>query len=231
MNKSLKTKDLSQQARSLLLDGLLSWSDYDDAMRRAIAPILYSLINETGKSAIAEVGLDPSQFNPTALDILNYNQQRAAKIATDVNDETEKQIRASISQGLDAGEGLDELQARVEDVMGSAATFRSDRISRTETTRAQGFADNAAWKQSGVVSGKEWYCVIDERTCIWCLSLDGRITSLDNPLFSVGDTVEAGGKTMNISYDSIDSPPLHISCRCQEIPIFVPIDEASSIGE
>lgn len=230
LNKSYKAKSLSQADKKRLLDGLINWNTYDDTMRRAIAPILYTLITETGKSATAEVGLDPSQFNPTAIDILNYNRERSTKIATDVNDETEKQLRASISQGLDDNEGLDGLQARVENVMGSAATFRSDRIARTETTRAQGFADNTAWAQSGVVYGKEWYCVIDERTCLICLQLDGRIIALDDNFYSVGDVIHAGNQTMNVSYGDIGSPPLHVGCRCTEQPIMIPIDSADITG-
>lgn len=224
LNKSYKAKGLSQADKRILLDGLLLWDQFDDSMRRAIAPILYSLIVETGKSAIADVGLDPSQFNSTAIGILNYNQQRSTKIAVDVNDETEKQLRATISQGLDAGEGVAELQARVEKVMGSALNMRADRISRTETTRAQGFGDVTAWEQSGVVYGKEWYCRLDERTCPWCLSLDGHIRALPDSFYKVGDVVEAGGKTLNVTYDDIHYAPLHTGCRCTEIPVLVPID-------
>ncbi|GAP57980.1 hypothetical protein AHiyo1_09420 [Arthrobacter sp. Hiyo1] len=146
-------------------------------MRLAIAPIIYALIVETGKDATEDLNLDPSMFNPTTPDVMNYYQQRSQKIAEDVNAETEKQLRATLSQGVDNDESDDQLQARVEIVMGAALTYRADRIARTEVTRAQGFADVEAWQQSGIVTGKEWYTVNDEKTCPNCRALDGRIIS------------------------------------------------------
>lgn len=223
MSKAYKTKaGMTQADKIAYLNAMVDWAEYDDTMRRALQPILFALINETGKSAIAEVGLDPSQFNPTALNVLNYNQERASKIATDVNDETEKQLRASISEGLDDGEGLDELAARVEDVMGSAATFRADRIAKTERVRAQGFADIEAWGQSGVVEAKEWYCTLSERSCVFCRRLDGTIIGLEDDFYAKGDRIEAGGKVMKVSYDNVPSCPLHLNCECSLIAVMVP---------
>lgn len=109
---SVATKAQQQKQKRDWLAALLAWAAFDDAMRKALAPIIYALMVETGKSAIQEVGLDPSQFNPTDLDILNYSQSRSSKIADDVNDETEKEIRASLSQGIDNGEDDNQLQAR-----------------------------------------------------------------------------------------------------------------------
>ncbi|WP_427007186.1 minor capsid protein [Pseudarthrobacter sp. H2] len=193
-------------------------------MRLAIAPIIYALIVETGKTATGDLNLDPSMFNPTTPGVLNYYQQRSQKIAEDVNAETEKQLRATISQGIDNDETDIELQARIETVMGSALTYRADRIARTEVTRAQGFADVEAWSQSGVVHGKEWYAILDERTCPWCNSLDGTIVELDTDYLSLGDVLTVDGKSLNISYDNVPTPPAHVSCRCRILPVTVPVD-------
>jgi hypothetical protein len=215
LRKSLggATKAQQQKQKRDWLAALLAWAAFDDAMRKALAPIIYALMVETGKSAIQEVGMDPSQFNPTALDVLNYSQQRAQKIADDVNDETEKQLRASLSQGIDNGEDDNQLQARVEEVMGAALTYRTARIVRTETARAQGFADISAWKQSGVVTGKEWV-VQSNNPCPFCLSLDGVIVSLDSNFYNLGDVITAEGKTLAINYDNIPSQPVHVNCQC-----------------
>ena len=206
------------------LAALLVWADYDESMAKALEPILFALIAETGKSAMGEVNLDPSMFNPTSQAVLDYYKERAGKIATGVNAETEKQLRATLSQGIDAGEADDELQARIEGVMGAALSYRTDRIARTEVTRAQGFADNEAWRQSGVVTGQEFYCVRDERTCPFCLQTDGTIVGLDSNFYSLGDVVVAGGKTLNITYDDVSTPPLHANCRCRVLPVTIPLD-------
>lgn len=228
-NKAYKSKAESQRDKRAYLDSLIQWAAFDDSMRRAIAPILFSLINETGKLATQEVGGEPSQFNPTTPDILNYNQARALRIATDVNDETEKQLRASLGEGFDQDEAPDELTARIEAVMGNALTYRSDRIAGTEVTRAQGFADVAAWSQTGTVTGKEWYAVQDERTCPFCSEADGMIVSLQSDFYSLGDVLSAGGRTLSVNYDTIGEPPLHANCRCRLLAVTVPLDAAAGL--
>lgn len=208
------------------LNLMLDWNQFDDSMKTVLAPILYSLIVETGKDALKQLHLDPSMFNPIATEVISYYQARAEKIAVDVNDETEKQLRATIGQGIDAGEDDAQLQARIEAVFGAALTYRADRIARTETTRAMGFGDVEAWKQSGMVTGHEWYCVHDERTCPFCLDLDGTIVSLDSDFYQLGDVMEVEGKTLHLNYDDIPTEPLHVNCRCLTLPVTIPLDEA-----
>ena len=100
-----------------------------------------------------------------------------------MTDETEKQLRASLSDGVPAGESRYELRARVEAVMGSASTIRADRIARYEVTHSQTYGDLQAWTQSGVVVGTEWYTAHDERVCLGCRSQDGRVVGLSRNYF------------------------------------------------
>ena len=228
--KGYPNKKVTKADKRDYLAALVVWASYDKSMAAALAPIMFALIAETGKSAMQEVNLDPSMFNPTSSSILDYYKRRADRIATDVNAETEKQLRATLGQGIDAGESDEQLQARIEQVMGAALTYRAERIARTETTKAQGFADVQAWQQSGVVTGKEWYCVLDERTCPNCLALDGTIVQLDSDYYSLGDVVTNGGQTLNINYDDVGSPPLHVSCRCRLLPVTVPLDGSGDVS-
>lgn len=217
--RSYRHKDSqSQKDKRDYLAALLLWSTYSDMMRKALAPILYALLIETGKDAMGQVNLDPSMFNTTALPILNYSQQQAQRIADDVDAETEKQLRASVGQGVDNNESDDELRARIELIFGAALTYRAARIAKTETTRAQGFADIEAWKQSGVVTGKEW-TVQSGNPCKYCDSMDGVIVSLDQNYFSLGDVLTVDGQSLNIDYDNIASPPVHVNCQCILLPI------------
>lgn len=218
--KAYTKRAVSQKDKRDYLAALLLWSTYNDTMRKALAPILYALVVETGQQATGDLGLDPSMFNATSLDVLNYSQNRASKIAEDVNAETEKQLRATLGQGMDQGESDDQLRARIELVMGAALTYRSDRITTTETTRAQGFADVAAWQQAGTVTGKEWV-VQSGNPCPFCQSMDGVIVSLDDNFYSLGDVVNVDGKTLNIDYDDIATPPIHPNCQCILEPIVV----------
>jgi SPP1 gp7 family putative phage head morphogenesis protein len=210
------------------LSDFVNWPDAAESLRQAVQPILFSLVSETGQDAIRAIGLEASQFNPITTAILNYNQERATKIAADVNDETEKQLRAALSQGVSDGKSVEELRAVVEDVMGNASTTRADRIARTEVSRAQGYGDIQAWTQSGVVSGKEWFTAEDEHVCLFCDELDGKVVGLEENFFDEGDTQSIDGEdkdgepktySQKLSYDDVPSAPLHPNCRCTLLPV------------
>lgn len=218
--KALKTKATQQQKRDWLA-ALILWATYTGALSKALAPTLYALINETGQDAMRQVGQQPGQFDPTTAAVMSYYQARADKIAADVNAETEKQLRASLGQGVDDDESSDQMRARIELVFGAALTYRADRITTTETTRAQGWADVEAWKQAGNVTGKQWNTAADERVCPFCRSLDGTIISLDSNFLSLGDVLNVDGQSLSINYEDVGSPPEHANCRCTLDPVII----------
>lgn len=204
------------------LNDVVEWDDLDKEMARALAPLLLSIVAETGKYAYEQVNLDPQLFNTFNQSIQNYYQSRSNKVAKDVNAETEKQLRAELSQGIQAGETSFELRARIEKVFGAALTYRADRIARTEVTRAQSFADIEGWDQAGVVEAKEWYTAQDERVCKFCRPMNGKVIPLKKNFFSKGDVFEGDdGKTINLDYDDVPGAPLHGNCRCVLLPIVV----------
>jgi SPP1 gp7 family putative phage head morphogenesis protein len=145
--------------------------------------------------------------------------------AEDINEETAKQLRASLSEGVLAGESPYELRARVETVMGYAATVRASRIASYEVTHAQTYGDLEAWTQSGIVEGKEWMTASDEKVCYGCREMDGRVAKLNENYFDKGDTltVEREGKEtpykLKLDYEDIAGPALHNGCRCVLLPV------------
>jgi hypothetical protein len=164
--KGMKRKDW--------LNDVVDWCEFDQQLARALAPLLLAVVAETGRYAMQQVALDPSLFNTFTQSVQDYYNGRSTKIAKDINDETEKQLRAELSQGIREGEISHELRARVEKVFGFASTVRADRIARTEVTSAQSFADIEGWDQSGVVEAKEWYTAQDERVCNFCAPMKAR---------------------------------------------------------
>ena len=209
---------MTSLARKDWLRDLLDWVEANQSFAAAIKPIIQTIPINTGRDALQEVDLDPSQFDPFTPALIDYFTGRSFKIAEDVNEETAKQLRASLSQGVAAGESMYELRARVEAVMGSASTMRADRIARTEVSRAQGYADIQAWTQSGVVESKEWFTAEDDRVCPWCLSLDGEVVALEANLFDKGDKMIVGGQKLDPSYDDVPVNPLHTTAgaRCYQ---------------
>lgn len=198
---------------------MLDWAGASTDFKNAIQPTIQAVLIQAGQDAMQQAGSQPSTFDPFSQPLVDYFQTRSLKIAQDVNDETAKQLRATLSQGVQAGEGSNELRARVEHVMGNASTVRADRIARTEVSRAQGYADIQAWTQSGVVEGKEWYTAEDEHVCPFCDSLDRQVFGLDENIVTKGDSLTIDGQTQHYNYDDVPSPPLHVNCRCVLLPI------------
>ncbi|WP_157695364.1 phage minor head protein [Nakamurella panacisegetis] len=201
------------------LQDLLDWAEAAGSFKTAIQPVVHATLLQAGQDAIQGVGLEASQFDPFTPAIVEYFQNRSIKIAKDVTYETEKQLRAALSQSVVDGKSSYELRGMVENVMGSASTMRADRIARTEVSRSQGYGDIQAWKQSGVVEGKEWFTAEDEHVCPFCDDLDHTIVGLDDNFFDKGDTLEAGGQAMAMNYDDVPSCPLHVNCRCVLLPV------------
>ena len=220
VQRALRTKDY--------VNDLLNWDQADDQMSKAIEPALMQVIIDTGKDAMEVLGMQPSLYDPFATGIRDYLANRTVKIATDVNDETEKQLRATLTEGINASESGFELRARVQAVMGYAATSRADLITQTEVARAQSASDIFAWTQSGVVTGKEWYTAHDELVCPFCGGMDGMIIDLEENFFDKGDIQTEPGTnrkgeetifTQHHDYDDVPGAPLHPRCRCTLLPV------------
>ena len=180
-------------------------------------PIMRANIKDVGSEAMLLVG--STGFDIDDPNVVKFYEKRGATIAKDINIETDRQLRKTLAQGIDAGESIDDLAARVEDVYGAASGYRAERIARSETIKASGFAQDEAWQQSGVVEAKEWFTAKDERVCEFCAEMDGKIVELGDTYWDKGDTMTVNGKELKLDYWDIDTPPLHASCRCTLLPV------------
>ena len=218
------SKITKSYTRKDYLDDLIDWERSTDDMRQAVQPTIVSILYATGMDAMQDAGLDPSAYDPFTPAIREYFQNRSLVIAEDVNAETAKQLRAALSQGVQAGLSVSELRAMVEDIMGYASMARADRIASYNVTAAQSFADIQAWLQSGVVAAKEWFTAGDERVCPGCMDMHGKRIPLEDNFFDKGETltVDRGDKPaykLKFSYEDIPGCPLHVSCRCVLLPV------------
>lgn len=221
--KNLKknTKDLAPRRKKL--DDLFNIAGAIKQLVAAFQPIYKANIKEVAQEAMLLVsahGFDIEDPN-----IIKYFEQRAGMVSKGINEETDKQLRATLSAGINDGESIDELSARVESVYGSAAGFRADRIARTESTSSATFGQIEAWQQSGVVEAQEWFTAMDERVCDYCGDMDGKIIGLGDNYFNQGDSLTVGSGTINLDFENIDGPPLHASCRCTLLPVVKDISE------
>lgn len=227
MNLNRVERSVGVKTKDYVTD-LLDWEEADSDMQKATLPHILQIIIETGQKAMLDLGLDPGMYDPYTEAIQAFMEARSIKLASDINDETEKQLRATLTEAINAGESTFQMRARIELVMGTATIMRADLISRTEVARAQSAGDIYAWTQSGVVDGKEWYTAMDERVCKFCGPMNGRIIGLEENFFNKGDlqvetTTNKKGEerqvTYNHSYDDVPGAPLHPKCRCTLLPV------------
>jgi len=139
------------------------------------------------------------------------------EFARRVNDKTHDDLKATLSEGLMAGEHAKALQSRVAGVFEDYARYRTERIARTEAIRALNAGQEQLWRQSGVVSHVRWITSGD--ACEFCREMANRTVMLGTTFWSEGQQMnvqlDSGGEgRMQFSYSDVSYPPLHPNCRC-----------------
>lgn len=195
--------------------------DKEDEVKRffaILAPFVRHIVEDKGRELLDFLGAGGNlQTNTdTAVRYLNTDGVRFIK---EINDTTIDLLRETLSVGLANDESIKELQERVKEVYIDATTSRAEMIARTEVLKSTNFATVEAYRQSGVVKGKEWLTAVDERVCPFCAEMDGKILPVDGTFFKRGETLNVEGQSMSFDYEAVKYPPLHPNCRCTTIPI------------
>lgn len=199
---------------------------YDIDLSESMQPIYKALMDAQIADAIRQL---PSPYTPPkeVPGVEEFIKERSGMVAKDINAETQKQLLASLAEGIANGDDRAALTARVEAVFGDAAGYRAERIARTESVKAAGKADVYGWSDSEIVKGKQWYTGAAD-ACPYCRSLNGRVVELEQNFYNLGDTqkvdyVNAQGEQKSISrvikYEAMATPPAHVSCRCTLLPV------------
>lgn len=215
LNKSfVKRKDWASD--------MVDWEEYTRQYTIELEKIFAIIIEEIGTEAFN--ALVEGEFDPYTQTIQNFIKNNASQVAKEINTETEKQIRATLAQGMRENETIKELTARIMHVFGTASTYRAFMIARTETAMAENYSDVVAWEQTGVVESKQWFTAEDEHVCGFCHEMDGVTITLSQSFFNKGDIImfeDKNGKPheMLLDFRTIGEPPLHPNCRCVLLPI------------
>lgn len=181
-----------------------------------MTPLLQEILLEQGREAMLTV----SQTVAYSLleEARKYLNQMPPKLAKTITETAYTRVRSSLAEGIKAGESIDQLKTRVVSEYQALEVYQAEAIARTEVTRATNFASLDAYKQSGVVEGKQWIVTNDDRLCEYCEAMETTYSAkigLDEPFFRLGDTVTGiDGNVMTVDYTDVDAPPLHVNCRC-----------------
>lgn len=170
------------------------------------------LLNDPQKYGYAaEAPSTPFKFDPNTEPVKQYFEERAGyrtptgtvtsikdPVGQGIDAETDKQLRATLTEGLTNGESLQDLADRVENVYGAASGYRALRIARTESQAALHFASKMAWEQSKA----------DIQSYIWLTA--------SNPCPLCKKWQNVVRKSMNDFPNGGDY--LHPNCRCDCVP-------------
>jgi hypothetical protein len=126
-------------------------------------------------------------------------------------DELFGDVQSAISDGLKAGESLDQISNRILTLFDEFTSTRADLIAQTETSAAYGFASHAAAVQAGVLY-KQWlHAGFPKIPREDHLEIDGLIMPIDEP-YPVGEP------PLMYPHDPDGSAEDVINCGCISIP-------------
>lgn len=182
-----------------------------------LIPITESMVKEQGDSALKFAGDPDTEFVITP-QLEKYIKDRIDAFATDVDTATLKKIEEVITDGVMKGDSVTKLRKRILEVYVQLSTVSAERIARTETIAASNEAALEAYKQSPLVTQKEWLAEPD--ACSFCQGLNGEVLGLDTDYAKVGESLQGkDGETLEVTYADIDAPPVHPNCRCTILPV------------
>lgn len=212
--KRLKKKDFEEPITQVL-EALRP-----EPMTQYVDPVWREGVEEWGTLVLNDVGVS-SSFNLLNPLVTQHLQQVAGdRIAGGLVLATTKEaLRSQLIEGVRAGEGIDKLRKRVEDVFGFADKTRAERIARTEVVRSANWATHRAHVQSGVVQLRRWIATPDDRTRDTHAALHGVTAKLNEPFIS--------GLASAIAPGQFGVPEEDINCRCTTVAV---IDDPEEDG-
>lgn len=196
-------------------DNPFDLDEWESRFRKEVKPILRSAVAEAGKDALFDLAIE-IVFDVDAPAVREFLQLRGQRFAHAVNETTWQQLKDSLSAGLDGGELLPDLMARVETVMAGRIRSSSEAIARTEITGCANGGTIQAWDQSGVVEQKEWLSALDDRTRNHAagdefdhVNAHGETVGLDEPFEKTGEALQFPGDA--------GSAGNVVNCRCSMV--------------
>jgi SPP1 gp7 family putative phage head morphogenesis protein len=184
-------------------------------MREAMGifvPLMKSIFNKAGQETLDGVAngfaQKASEHFYTAEDIIRALELRAEFFIGSMLNTDYDEKKEIITQGLNDGLGVDQIGRNLRTYFDDMSVSRARTIARTETGRLISSATNEAYKQSAVVTGKEW--------------LTTRDAKVRNVMGTVNDHVKNDGQIVdtNGTFPNGEQYPgqLTINCRCALAP-------------
>ena len=219
--KEILTRVKSSKNKKFIKKELEEWLfDVNKSGTRIVGnltPMLLELVVEQAKLAL-ELADDTETEFLIKEEIKRYVNERLTKMSDGTNELTIEKLKTSLSEGILNGESISKLIDRVEEIYVEATGVRAEMIARTETIAASNAGAEEAYRQSPMVTYKEWFA--NPGACEFCSALNGKVVGITTDFLKLGDSISSeDGKTYNIDYDDVGHPPLHPDCRCTILPV------------
>ena len=177
--------------------------------RQASRPVIKRVVKDAATQAIKDLGISLA-FDIDQPAVARFIERRAQRFAQQVNETTWQQLRDSLAEGFDQGEGVDQLMERIDSIMGDKIRSSSETIARTESLGANSGADIEVYRQSGVVTGRTWISAFALRTREDHAAAHGQTVGLDEQ-FDIGGVMTDGPGLSGVA-------DVDINCLCTTIP-------------
>lgn len=194
------------------------------AMVDIAGPILAGLLTEEAVREWEAQGFAGTFANNSDL-VRNVLERATRRLAKSYNKTTAKLLTSALSEGIEAGDSMSQIAARVQGVYEYSNVVRAKMVAQTETFYIANKANQLAYQQSGVVKTMRWYTAEDERVCEFCGPMHGTVIDVSSNFFAKGAVMTgADGGSLALDYRAIDVAPLHTNCRCFIRPEEITID-------
>ena len=211
---AIKAASPDQKYDPALIDFILfSQQEWQEKFSKASKPEIQSIFKAGVEKALADLAAGNFEFdfrNPKATAFL---EKKVYRFSFEVNQTTLNSLKKELAEGLDSGEDLTALTARVNKVFDFAEGWRSVRIARTETNISLNTGIAQAYEQSGLVKKKMWLTARDEDVRSSHAAMDGQAVPLD------GKFETPSGELLDYPGDPNGSAPEVINCRCTLLPV------------
>ena len=197
MARTLPEFDYTGKDRISVL--LFSMKEANRIMRNGGTPIISGALEDHAKFEVDRLGLG-IEFDVNRPVVQSWINAKVSVFAKNVNNNTADNLRRTLKQSMEAGEGIKEAEKRIEKVYDMARGYRTERIARTEIISAHNNGAMQAYEQSEVVEKKEWISSRDGEVRD-SHQIDGEEVDLDQPfsngLMYPGDPAGAAGDVIN----------------------------------
>ena len=190
-------------------------------MRSVIETNTRSVVAEFGADAMADAGINIS-FDLNSPRAIEFIDATAGERSNLINGTSERNLRATLSEGIAGGETQSDLISRVQAAVDDATSARADMIARTETTRAAGFATEEGMTQAGLTE-KEWLPVQDDRTRDTHAGMDGQKQPMGTAFMSPSGLPAQYPGGFGVAAEDIN-------CRCVVVAVDSLPDKAARVA-